>query len=102
MDPGLSYGITELDRMLQVMEVEGWSRERLIPHGGHLMALHMAAGLRLGGNESYPGVFEPFGGFGPQHEVVDGAIEIADDPGAGLERKRELKPVLDELIGDLS
>jgi hypothetical protein len=62
------------------------------------MALHMAAGLQLGGNESYPGIFQPFGGFGEQHEVVDGAIEIADTPGIGLEHKTELRPLLAELV----
>jgi L-alanine-DL-glutamate epimerase-like enolase superfamily enzyme len=101
MDPALSYGVVELGRMLDTMRAEGWSPRRLIPHGGHLMALHIAAGLQLGGNESYPGVFQPFGGFGAAHQVVDGAIEIADAPGAGLERKAELEPVLAELIGDL-
>ena len=98
MDPGLSYGIVELIRMLDVLREEGWSPARVIPHGGHLMALHMAAGLQLGGNESYPGIFQPFGGFGEQHEVVDGAIEIADTPGIGLEHKTELHPVLAELV----
>ena len=98
MDPGLSYGIVELERMLDVMRDEGWSPRRFIPHGGHLMALHMAAGLQLGGNESYPGIFQPFGGFGEQHEVVDGAIAIADTPGIGLEHKPELRPVLAELV----
>jgi L-alanine-DL-glutamate epimerase-like enolase superfamily enzyme len=98
MDPGLSYGIVELDRMLEVLRDEGWSPRRVIPHGGHLMALHMAAGLELGGNESYPGIFQPFGGFGEQHEVVDGAIAIADIPGIGLEHKQELRPVLAELV----
>jgi hypothetical protein len=88
--------------MLEAMRAEDWSPRRLIPHGGHLMALHMAAGMQLGGNESYPGVFQPFGGFGAVHDVVDGAIEIADAPGAGLEYKAELEPVLAELIGDLS
>jgi D(-)-tartrate dehydratase len=102
MDPALSYGVVELARMLDAMRAEDWSRRRLIPHGGHLMALHMAAGMQLGGNESYPGVFQPFGGFGAVQPVVDGAIEIADAPGAGLERKAELEPVLAELIGDLS
>ena len=97
MDPGLSYGIVELERMLAVMRDAGWSPRRFIPHGGHLMALHMAAGLQLGGNESYPGIFQPFGGFGEQHEVVDGAIAIADTPGIGLEHKPELRPVLAEL-----
>jgi L-alanine-DL-glutamate epimerase-like enolase superfamily enzyme len=98
MDPGLSYGIVELERMLDVMRDAGWSPRRLIPHGGHLMALHMAAGLQLGGNESYPGIFQPFGGFGEQHEVVDGVIEIADTPGIGLEHKTELQPTLAELV----
>jgi D(-)-tartrate dehydratase len=98
MDPGLSYGIVELERMLAVMREAGWSPRRFIPHGGHLMALHMAAGLQLGGNESYPGIFQPFGGFGEQHEVVDGAIAIADTPGIGLEHKPELRPVLAELV----
>ena len=46
-----------------VLEREGWSPGRCVPHGGHQFALHLAAGLGLGGNESYPGVFEPFGGF---------------------------------------
>ena len=58
----------------------------------------MAAGLQLGGNESYPGIFQPFGGFGQHHEVVDGAIAIADTPGTGLEHKQELRPVLAELV----
>lgn len=98
MDPGLSYGIVELTRMLDVMRDEGWSPRRVIPHGGHLMALHMAAGLQLGGNESYPGIFQPFGGFGRQHEVVDGSIAIADTPGIGLEHKSELRPVLADLV----
>jgi len=98
MDPGLSYGIVELDRMLSVLRDHNWSPRRVIPHGGHLMALHMAAGLQLGGNESYPGIFQPFGGFGRQHEVVDGAIAIADEPGTGLELKTELEPVLRELV----
>ncbi|HEY8583384.1 MAG TPA: enolase C-terminal domain-like protein [Capillimicrobium sp.] len=98
MDPGLSYGIVELTRMLDVMHHEGWSPRRVIPHGGHLMALHMAAGLQLGGNESYPGIFQPFGGFGQQHEVIDGAIAIDDTPGIGLEHKAELLPILAELV----
>ena len=98
VDPGLSYGIVELIRMLAVMREQGWSPRQVIPHGGHLMALHMAAGLQLGGNESYPGVFQPFGGFGRRHDVVDGRIEIADSVGIGLEDKEELAPVLEELL----
>ena len=61
MDPALSYGIVEYVRTLSLLREEGWSPRRCIPHGGHQMALHVAAGLGLGGNESYPGVFLPFG-----------------------------------------
>ena len=46
MDPGLSYGLVEYLRILSVLEEHGWSRRRCVPHGGHQMALHVAAGLR--------------------------------------------------------
>jgi L-alanine-DL-glutamate epimerase-like enolase superfamily enzyme len=101
MDPALSYGVVELARMLDSMRTENWSPRRLIPHGGHLMGLHAAAGMQLGGNESYPGVFQPFSGFGTNNQVIDGTVEIADTPGTGLEYKPELEPVLGDLIGDL-
>ncbi len=54
LDPALSYGLTEYLRFLEAIEEHGWSRRRLIPHGGHQLALNMAAGLQLGGSESYP------------------------------------------------
>jgi L-alanine-DL-glutamate epimerase-like enolase superfamily enzyme len=57
MDPALSYGLVEYLRTIDMIERHGWSRRRCIPHGGHQFALHIAAGLGLGGNESYPGVF---------------------------------------------
>ena len=98
VDPGLSYGIVELIRMLAVMREQGWSPRQVIPHGGHLMALHMAAGLPARRQRVLPGVFQPFGGFGRRHDVVDGRIEIADSVGIGLEDKEELAPVLEELL----
>ncbi len=61
-DPALSYGLVEYLRTVEMLEASGWPRTRCVPHGGHLFALHIAAGLGLGGNESYPGVFQPFGG----------------------------------------
>jgi hypothetical protein len=45
------------------LEMYGWSPSRCIPHGGHQMSLNIAAGLGLGGNESYPDLFQPYGGF---------------------------------------
>jgi len=97
MDPGLSYGLGEYVRMMDIIEAAGWSRRKVLPHGGHLMALHIASGLGLGGNESYPGVFQPFGGFGNSVTVESGSIGLPDAPGAGLETKDELLPVLKEL-----
>ena len=63
IDPALAYGLTEYLRFLDVAGEAGWSRRRFIPHGGHQLALNIAAGLQLGGSESYPGVFQPYGGF---------------------------------------
>lgn len=46
-----------------MLKENGWSPSRCIPHGGHQMSLAIAAGLGLGGNESYPDLFQPYGGF---------------------------------------
>ena len=61
-DCALSYGLVEYLRTLEVVKEEGWSTRRIVPHGGHQMSLAIAAGLHLGGNESYPDVFKPFCG----------------------------------------
>jgi L-alanine-DL-glutamate epimerase-like enolase superfamily enzyme len=58
-DCALSYGLVEYLRILEMLREHGWSAQRCIPHGGHQMSLNIAAGLGLGGNESYPGVFKP-------------------------------------------
>lgn len=99
MDPGLSYGIGEYVRMIDILEAAGWSRRTVVPHGGHLMALHITSGLGLGGQEAYPGVFQPFGGFGSAVTVESGSIGLPDAPGTGLETKDELVPILRELAG---
>ncbi len=62
-DCALSYGLCEYQRTLGVLKTHGWSPSRCIPHGGHQMSLNIAAGLGLGGNESYPDLFQPYGGF---------------------------------------
>lgn len=98
MDAGLSYGLTEYARMLDLMEAHGVDRSQAFPHGGHLINLHIVAGLGLGGCEAYPGVFQPFGGYSPDCVVADGRITPGDAAGFGLERK----PGLAELIGKVS
>jgi L-alanine-DL-glutamate epimerase-like enolase superfamily enzyme len=52
----------------------------------------------LGGNEAYPGVFEPFGGFADDIAVENGRVRLPDAPGIGIETKRELATVFDDLV----
>lgn len=89
-DPALSYGLVEYLRTLDMLRAYGWSAARCIPHGGHQMALNIAAGLRLGGNESYPDLFQPFGGFPDGVEVRDGHVVMPELPGIGFEGKADL------------
>lgn len=90
MDPALAYGLVEYLRMLEVLKKFDWSPSRCIPHGGHQFALHLAAGLGLGGNESYPGIFQPFGGFADGTPIQQSMIGLTDNPGVGFEAKADL------------
>jgi len=98
-DCALSYGLVEYLRTLGMLKDYGWSPVRCIPHGGHQMSLNIAAGLGLGGNESYPGIFQPFSGFADGIPVEDSYVKLPEIPGIGFEAKDELfrvmKPLLD-------
>lgn len=96
-DCALSYGLVEYLRTLEMMMELGWSWRTVVPHGGHQLSLNMAAGLGLGGNESYPGIFQPFGGFADGIPVVDGYVRLPDSPGIGFEEKAPLYAVMREL-----
>jgi L-alanine-DL-glutamate epimerase-like enolase superfamily enzyme len=96
-DCALSYGLVEYLRTLAMLRENGWSARRCIPHGGHQMSLNIAAGLKLGGNESYPDVFQPFGGFADDTPVRDGHAPLPDIPGVGFEAKRSLYKVMKSL-----
>jgi L-alanine-DL-glutamate epimerase-like enolase superfamily enzyme len=89
-DCALSYGLVEYLRTLAMVRESGWAVARCIPHGGHQMSLNIAAGLGLGGNETYPDHFQPFGGFPDGTEVTAGFIEMVELPGIGFEGKAEL------------
>lgn len=89
-DCALSYGLVEYMCTLDVLHQFGWSPSRCIPHGGHQMSLNIAAGLGLGGNESYPDLFQPYGGFPDGVKVEDGHILMPDLPGIGFEGKSDL------------
>lgn len=96
-DCALSYGLVEFERTLDVLYQFGWSPRRVIPHGGHQMSLNIAAGLGLGGNESYPDLFQPYGGFPDSVTVEDGHITMPELPGIGFEGKANLISVMREL-----
>jgi L-alanine-DL-glutamate epimerase-like enolase superfamily enzyme len=96
-DCALSYGLVEYLRTLEMLGQNDWSPQRCIPHGGHQMSLNIAAGLGLGGNESYPDLFQPFGGFPDGVTVEDGYITMPDLPGIGFEGKKDLYALMAEL-----
>ncbi|HEX6985377.1 MAG TPA: enolase C-terminal domain-like protein, partial [Planctomycetaceae bacterium] len=98
-DCALSYGLVEYLRTLDMLGAHGWSARRVIPHGGHQMSLNIAAGLGLGGNESYPDVFRPFNGFADHVPVEDGFVRLPDVPGIGFETKAELYGIMKDLAG---
>ncbi|KRA59251.1 mandelate racemase [Caulobacter sp. Root655] len=101
-DCALSYGLVEYLRTLEVLEQNGWSSRRIVPHGGHQMSLNIAAGLHLGGNESYPDVFKPFGGFADGIAVENGHVGLPDAPGVGFEAKSELIALMRTLTEDVT
>ena len=86
----LSYGLVEYMRTLEAIGQEGFSSRNCIPHGGHQLSLNIAAGLKLGGNESYPEVFAPFGGFADGIRVENGRVALPQVPGIGFEAKADL------------
>ena len=89
-DCALSYGLVEYLRTLDMLKEHGWSSKRCIPHGGHQMSLAIAAGLGLGGNESYPDLFQPYGGFPDGVKVNNGYVDLPALPGIGFEGKSDL------------
>jgi L-alanine-DL-glutamate epimerase-like enolase superfamily enzyme len=98
MDAGLSYGLTEYAAMIDLMEGAGFDRTAAVPHGGHLINLHIVTGFGLGGCESYPGVFQPFGGYSDDCVLGDGLIRAGERPGFGLEAKAGLAERIAELV----
>jgi len=98
-DCALSYGLVEYLRTLEMLKENGWSPSRCVPHGGHQMSLAIAAGLHLGGNESYPDLFQPYGGFPDGVEVRDGIVTLPELPGIGFEGKADLFKEMRALSG---
>ena len=97
-DCSLSYGLVEYLRTLNMLKQYGWSPSRCIPHGGHQMSLNIAAGLGLGGNESYPDLFQPYGGFPDGVAVEEGHVVMPELIGIGFEGKADLFAELSAVV----
>lgn len=54
------------------------------------MSLNIAAGLGLGGKESYPDLFQPYGGFPDGAKVEKGYFTLPEMPGIAFEGKSDL------------
>jgi L-alanine-DL-glutamate epimerase-like enolase superfamily enzyme len=98
-DCALSYGLVEYLRTLDMLKEHGWSPSRCVPHGGHQMSLAIAAGLGLGGNESYPDLFQPYGGFPDGVKVENSYVTLPELPGIGFEGKADLFREMKALAG---
>jgi len=100
-DPVHCYGLPEYLGIIQMLEEHGWSRTACRPHGGHLFCLHVAAALGLGGCESNPHSFQPFGGFADGAVIEDGSILPPEAPGIGFETRSALRNVFRSLLGSI-
>ena len=97
VDPPQAYGIVQYARTVEMLARYGWPRRALFPHGGNQMSLAIAAGFGLGGAESYPGVFGPFGGFADDARLEAGYLTLSDRPGIGFEGQAALYALMREL-----
>ena len=98
MDISLSYGITDYLRMLAIADDFGWSRQRFWPHAGHIFALHVIAGLGLGGYETTIDENLPIAGFPVGCTVQEGYIRPPDTVGVGFEQHAAMYRLFDPLL----
>jgi L-alanine-DL-glutamate epimerase-like enolase superfamily enzyme len=99
-DPAHCYGLPEYLRIVAMLEDSGWPRTAFQPHGGHLFTLHVAAALGLGGSESNPHNFQPFGGFGDGAAVEAGTAVPPGAPGIGFETRAALHALFRRVAGE--
>ena len=96
-DCALSYGLVEYLKIIEMLKKNNWEISRCIPHGGHQMSLAIAAGLGLGGNESYPDLFQPYGGFPDGVKVENSFVNLPEINGIGFEGKSDLYSVMKKM-----
>ena len=97
-DCALSYGLVEYLKIIEMLKENKWDVSRCIPHGGHQMSLAIAAGLGLGGNESYPDLFQPYGGFPDGVRVEKSFVTLPEITGIGFEGKSDLFSVMKQMV----
>jgi D(-)-tartrate dehydratase len=97
-DPVHCYGLPGYLRIIKELEAGGWPRSAFWPHGGHLLCLHLASALGLGGAEVNPLCFAPFGGLVDGAVPVDGHVAPPDAPGIGFELKADLRELFETLV----
>ena len=97
-DPVHCYGIPGYLQIIGHLEAHGWKRVAFWPHGGHLFCLHLAAALGLGGAESNPLNFQPFGGYADNATIVEGRAPLPDEPGIGFEARASLHTLFRTLL----
>ena len=97
-DCSLSYGLVEYLKTLKMMKENDWSSTRVVPHGGHQISCNIAAGLNLGGNEIYPSLFQPFGGFPDSSIVENSHVTFPEFIGMGYEKKEKLNTLFKKLF----
>ena len=97
-DCSLSYGLVEYLKTIKMMKENNWSSTRVIPHGGHQISCNIAAGLNLGGNEIYPSLFQPFGGFPDSSLVENSYVTFPKFIGMGYEKKEKLNTLFKKLF----
>ena len=97
-DCSLSYGLVEYLKTLKMMKENDWSSTRVVPHGGHQISCNIAAGLNLGGNEIYPSLFQPFGGFPDSSIVENSHVTFPEFIGMGYEKKEKLNSLFKKLF----
>jgi len=97
VDISLSYGIVEYLRILDLMKAHGWQATSFVPHAGHLLSAHAAAGLGLGGHETAPS-HTLLGVYPDDYRIANGCIQLSDRPGSGVDAMPGLQSAMRELL----
>ena len=81
-----------------MMKEYHWSTTRVIPHGGHQISCNIAAGLNLGGNEIYPSLFQPFGGFPDSSKIENSYVTFPNFIVMVYDNKKKLNDLFSKLF----